>query len=491
MNAKKGTKNMKKRIISLLAALILSITMIPAVDQTKAYAQSVTSNVQTQVAAQSFSVWAFNDLVIGDSYRIYPLTWYQKDMKAPITQGQLRILMAGLRGKMLNTKLIAKSYEQTYDISKNITVETVLTTLYKVVGGYDLTSAVDLKSQSAIAFMKENGIFTGTNGELGLKDVCSLEQACVFTTRLVTCIYDKLDAASKGFLWVVKSGENTVYMLGSIHLASKDIYPFSEKMLDAYRSSNALAVEVNLFNQEGIAKYSELGVYSDGTTLKDHVTEETYKKTIAFAATLGYSEQIISMCKPWYLYTQFGSLANTNSGNAQEAQEAAALGIDINFTTNAMVYGKPILEVEGIEYQAKVLDSFSAELEEYLLSNSIDQINKVIAGTDDTGADSIDYMLDLWRKGDVAAFKEYTTSQDEYADVYEGAESTEELNLIKEFKEKLFTKRDVGMTDYIDTLLKGEGSTTYFVVVGSGHYISDYSVLDMLKLKGYEISQIK
>ncbi len=55
----------------------------------------------------------------------------------------------------------------------------------------------------------------------------------------------------------------------------------------------------------------------------------------------------------------------------------------------------------------------------------------------------------------------------------------------------MITKRDIGMAAYIDMLLKGEGSTTYFVVVGSGHFISAYSVLDILKEKGYEITQIK
>jgi len=37
------------------------------------------------------------------------------------------------------------------------------------------------------------------------------------------------------------------------------------------------------------------------------------------------------------------------------------------------------------------------------------------------------------------------------------------------------------MAHIIDDLLKSEGSTTYFIMVGAGHYISDYSVLEILK----------
>jgi len=65
------------------------------------------------------------------------------------------------------------------------------------------------------------------------------------------------------------------------------------------------------------------------------------------------------------------------------------------------------------------------------------------------------------------------------------------LTLLEEYYYKVFTERDRKMAEKIDRFLKGEGNTTYFVVVGSGHYISDYSVIDILKEKGYEINQIK
>jgi uncharacterized protein YbaP (TraB family) len=61
----------------------------------------------------------------------------------------------------------------------------------------------------------------------------------------------------------------------------------------------------------------------------------------------------------------------------------------------------------------------------------------------------------------------------------------------KEYDEKFLIQRDDAMADYIDNLLKSEGNNTYFVIVGAAHYISDYSVIDRLEDKGYEITQIK
>ena len=70
-------------------------------------------------------------------------------------------------------------------------------------------------------------------------------------------------------------------------------------------------------------------------------------------------------------------------------------------------------------------------------------------------------------------------------------EDKEEAVLMEEYFNKLFTERDKGMAEKIDELLSSEGSTTYFVVVGTGHYISDYSVLDILEEMGYEVNQVK
>lgn len=60
-----------------------------------------------------------------------------------------------------------------------------------------------------------------------------------------------------------------------------------------------------------------------------------------------------------------------------------------------------------------------------------------------------------------------------------------------EYYKALITKRDLKRANYIDNLLKSKDNKTYFVVVGALHYTSEYSVIDILKEKGYEIQQVK
>lgn len=487
---------MKKRLMALFMTLILCLSMMSAnafAFSTEAVSsQAVVNREQSVIAASNFSQWAQNDLIVGDSYGVYPLTWYNKDMTAPISHGQLRIILGKLRGKILNTDRITKIKESICEINdEKITVEEVLKAYYSVLSDYEFTKDIGLKSSKAVDFMKKNKIYTGTNGELKLKDTCSVEQACVMAARLVTFLYDTLDAGSKGFFWETSYGDNKVYLLGSIHIASNDIYPYSKKIQSAFESSDALVVELNMLDTSGAIKVAEYGLLTDGTTLKDHLSPEVYEKTIALAKHFGYPEEIINMYKPWLVNTLFSAYTSTDTASQDELVAAANLGIDLHFTINASLTGKKILEVEGYEVQYKALDSFSPELDEYLLNSTVDTINGILAGQKSSGSEFVDDALLLWRKGDVETFSQYTSFEYMYKDLVEMAATEEELNLLKEYEDKLLLQRDKGMADYIDNLLKAEGSNTYFVVVGSAHYISDYSVLDRLEEKGYTITQIK
>ena len=59
-------------------------------------------------------------------------------------------------------------------------------------------------------------------------------------------LHDSGSADSKSFLWKVQSKTNTVYLLGSIHLFKKELYPLNRKIEEAFDQSELLAVEANI-----------------------------------------------------------------------------------------------------------------------------------------------------------------------------------------------------------------------------------------------------
>ena len=474
---------MKKRLLSLILIIAMLLAILPAGN---AFAE--------ETVVLPYSEWALDDLVVGDTYNIYPMSWYEKDMDAPITHAQIRQLMAGIRLKLYYSGKVIEYNEQKYNLKSNMTVEEILEFLYTMISDYEFDGDIGITDGgNALEYMAKHNIFTGNEGELSLEDICTIEQAFVIATRLITHIYNALDAASKGFLWKIESDVNTVYLLGSVHAANYYIYPFSDKILDAFAESDVLCVEANVLDISGDVEYlfMQYGMYNDGTQFKDHVSEETYQKTVQLGAMFGLSEETIALFKPWMIYNTFATLAATLAESEEELALSQKLGIDVKFLVDAYYTGKPIFELEGIEFQIKLYDSLSDELIEYLLNSTIDSIINGTQEADAVESDLWNLILYYWHEGDVEGFMENVAPLLTVSEFSDDAENADILPLIEEFIAKFITERDRGMADKIDGLLKAEGGLTYFIVVGSGHYISDYSVIDILKEKGYEVNQIK
>jgi GumN protein. len=482
---------MKKRFLSLFLAMTLVFTMLfsgtaLAQEQDNSLAESVSSLLD-------ISTWAYDDLYVGDTYNIYPQTWYLTGMKKPITKAQLREMIGAIRCKLINAGCVTAANDVKYLIKSNMTVKEVLEVFYAMLNSMEFNRDIGIsKSGNALDYMAKTGVFTGSEGELSLDDICTVEQACAIATRLTTYLFDVLDAASKGFLWEIKYGENTAYLLGSIHAANYDIYPFSSKMLNAFAKSDVLCVEADILNLSSAETYLKYIYYTDGSTLKDHVSEETYQKAVEVGAIFGLTEEVVALLKPWYLYLTFSNYLTTASSNVEELSLAQSLGIDVKFLTDAYLSGKPIVELENVEYQLEVLDSFSDDLEELLLAITLEAFYSAGQSNDTILNDVYEMALKYWHDGDVEGFMKDIAPSLSSSELPELNEEDEKLlSLLKEYNTKLLTERDKRMAEKIDQFLKAEGSTTYFIVVGSNHYIGDHSVIDILKDMGYEINQIK
>jgi len=477
---------MKRRFYSLFLVLVLIFSIFFSGTALAQEQNDLTQTVSTQI---NISDWALDDLFFGDTYDIYPQRWYEAGMQKPITNAQLRVLMAGIRCKLLNTGCVTEVDDVIYKIKDNMTVKEVLEILYTMIKNTEFNKDIGIVAgENALDYMAKTGIFTGYEGELSLKDICTIEQACAIATRLVTYLYDVLEASSKGFLWEIKSGENTAYLLGSIHVGNYDLYPLSNKILKAFAESDVLCVEIDFVNTDVnmmTSLYMQYAYYTDGTTLKDHVSEETYQKAVMVGSSLGLPEETIALLKPWYLSSVFSAYARTTSNIYID------LGIDMRFLLDAYLKGKPVLELEGYEFQFNVLDSYSDELDEYLLLGTLDLLTENNPENNTYGKE-VNLLLKYWHDGDEESIKENMPIL-LYSDFPQNISEEEKqvYALLEEYKNKMFTQRDKRMAGLIDELLNAEGSTTYFIMVGAGHYISDYSVIDMLKEMGYEINRIK
>lgn len=279
-------------------------------------------------------------------------------------------------------------------------------------------------------------------------------------SRTVLLVSKATGEGARGFLWEVENDGNTVYLVGSMHIADDSFYPLRPEFEDAFAEADYLGVEIDLskaVDEEQQQLIMDLGVYQDGTTLKDHVSKETYAKVEAFLKQNGMEPNAFDAYKPWVVETTISTLKSMNAG-----YEAAA-GIDLYFIQKAMERKMPVLELESYESQLSMFNGFSKELQEKNLNAALDHFDVL-----DT---YVDEMANTWKSGDDQKLLEFTNS----------------MSADPEYRQAMLTDRNIAMADKIEGYLTSEEKAEYFIVVGAAHYLGGDGVIQLLKDKGYSV----
>jgi len=279
-------------------------------------------------------------------------------------------------------------------------------------------------------------------------------------TRTVFLLSKETKEAGRGFMWEVQNNGNTVYLVGSMHIADDSFYPLRPEFEQAFAEADYLGVEIDLSkaaDEEQQNMIMKLGMYQDGTTLKDHVSKDTYAKVGDILEQNGMKRDALDAFKPWVVETTISSLKSVMAG--YEATE----GIDLYFIQKALERKIPIVELESYESQLSMFDQFSKELQEKNLNAALDNF--------DILDDGVDQMADMWKKGDEKALLELTNSMAGDA----------------EYNKAMLIDRNIGMADKIDGYLKSDKKAEYFIVVGAAHYLGEHGVIKLLEDKGYTV----
>lgn len=428
---------------------------------------------QAPAAAPAISPWSVQTLLEGEKYGIFPLSWYYDGtFQQPIGPDKFRSLIQATAAKLDALELPKKASAPSAEKTESITRETVLRSLYDTLTRYDLPETFGIGKDSPIDYLQKKGIVEGTDRGLELETPSTVEQAAVLASRLVEYAYETADAGAKGLLWKVTKGNNTLYMLGSIHLGIPDMYPMRESVKDAFESADALFVEANLASGDpaDMAYFQQQTMYDDGTTLKDHVSAQTYEKLQQAAGKLNLPVQAFDAYKPWAVTNNLSLFTLMDS--PEDITQAATLGVDMYFLHKAILTGKPIQELEGVKFQGDLLSNVPPEEQEKELNQLLDTIVTPAADAPNPAKQFKQWQL-LWADGDLDGFtKSYSES---LQSVPNGS------------MQRLLGERDKNMAKKLSDLLEKEGEATYFVVVGAAHYATKGMVIDLLKQQGYDV----
>jgi len=266
-------------------------------------------------------------------------------------------------------------------------------------------------------------------------------------------------------LWKVTGHGGTAYLVGSIHFGTPDMYPLPVVMTKAYQASQALVVETNLtaLDPPRMARVvAAKAMFHDGRTLSQVLKPQTLNKLDQALQQFGASVQLMEQQKPWFVSMTLTSLALRSYGFNEE------LGIDNHFMKLANKAHKPILEMETFQQQLDYLDGFSEAEQEEMLEETFQDLDK--------GKQFLADTLQAWRAGDVHKIDQMMNEE-----LRDGGSTGKRIYQV------LIAQRNQAMAERLDGMLKSGGS--YFVVLGSAHFVGRDGIVALLKAKGYQVQQ--
>jgi hypothetical protein len=291
----------------------------------------------------------------------------------------------------------------------------------------------------------------------------------IFFTLMLISLFPLLmlysqESKGKSFLWEIQSEKGNSYLLGSVHLLKKEHYPLKKVIEDSFAQSDVLVLEIDLSGDKAIEAGLYMlgkGKYPEGETLKDNISEKTYQLLKDKAETMEMNLEWLNKWKPWMAAFQILERKLLNLGyNPMH-------GIDMYFL-NKSQGKKEIQGLETVELQVGLFENFSKEESEKFLLSTImeaDQLEK-----------EMDKMISAWSTGDVEIMEKAM------------AETIREYPELEAFYKKLNDDRNVRMVEEIISLLKTDKK--YFIVAGAMHMIGKNGIVQLLKNKGYTVTQL-
>lgn len=283
--------------------------------------------------------------------------------------------------------------------------------------------------------------------------------------QLITTSVKTNAAPPKPLLWKVSDANNSLYLLGSFHMLKTTDYPLAKSTDVAFDDAEQMYFELSPEEMNNPAlgqKMAQAAMRTDGKTLQQSVSAETWKKFEASAAKNNLPAANFQGFEPWFVAL---ILSVTEM---QKVGLNPALGLDKHFMDRAAKAGKPAKGLETGASQIAIFDGMGVKQQEQFLQDALDESADM--------KKKIDELHSTWRNADDKAL--FNIMAKEMSQKYPELYQTINLDRNKAWLPKL------------EAMLKDNDKDDVMVVVGSLHLVGDDGVIKMLKSKGYKVERL-
>ncbi len=275
------------------------------------------------------------------------------------------------------------------------------------------------------------------------------------------------DADYTPAMWKVTKGDKEMYLFGSIHATQDGAENLPDYVQKAFDECDYLAMELDtdsMMNDLGQAlQLTQKLMYTDGTTIKDHISEETYNAAVKYLTEKGLYMSYYDNFKPMMWISLLENAMYNGSGiDITKSMESI-------MTSKAKKANKEILEVENMDIQLGVFDNLSDKLVDVMIL-SYTQVDPT------EQAKSNNKLYEQWKHGEAIKDTDEDEIPDEYKEAYE------------KYSKAMLTDRNKGMADKAEEYMN-DGKKVFFMV-GAAHMYGDNGIVQLLTDRGYTVERV-
>lgn len=280
---------------------------------------------------------------------------------------------------------------------------------------------------------------------------------------ILLCLLLPFHTFAETSLWKVSKGNSELFIGGTIHVLSAKDYPLPIEFPQAYQQSQRIVFETDMdamATPEIQQQLLQRMIYQQGKTLRDEITEETYKALSDYLSSVGLSVEMFNQFKP-------SMIVMTLLMTELQRLGMADTGVDKYFKNLAVEDAKAIGMLETVGTQLDVLENLGKGQENEMILSTIEEMKELplLMGE----------MKQAWRTGNINSLEKIGISpmKINYPDLYR----------------LLIVNRNNAWLPKIEALLLTP--EVEFILVGALHLVGQESVIAQLKQLGYRVDKFE
>jgi uncharacterized protein YbaP (TraB family) len=263
-------------------------------------------------------------------------------------------------------------------------------------------------------------------------------------------------------VWKAEKEGSTLYLGGTFHLLRPADFPLPPEFDAAYTASDLLVFETDMAAMQSVStqlKIMQAAMYTDGTTLADHLKPETFKLISDQCEAKGLPVAFIKNYKPSIAMVTLMMLDLSELGVTEQ-------GVDTSLHKRAVADNKPVLGLESVDEQIEMLLSMGAEDPDEFIAYSLKDLK--------TAKKEFPFMINAWKIGDTSGLEHF---------------AIEPLKELPELYKSLIVDRN---NVWLKKIPEWQQSPQVeFVLVGAAHLVGPDGILKALEKDGWNVEQLR